>query len=99
MLKLSDTLVDFQDGDQENPLIIKTSQDIPDYWLEQQAEKRLRSTQKPAGNWHEACSVPTVVVEKWRREGFDIHTAPVRDILKRLRDENLGAFISSNKRF
>ena len=44
-------------------------------------------------------SIPVVVVEKWMREGFDImsgkHTAA--EIVKRLKQENLDAFLTTEK--
>ena len=51
------------------------------------------------GDFVEVCSVPVVVVEKWLKEGFDIHKEPASKILSKLRAENLGAFIATNKRF
>lgn len=44
-------------------------------------------------------SIPVVVAEKWRSEGFDI-TDPntdVKEVLRRLRAENLDAFITTDK--
>ena len=44
-------------------------------------------------------SIPTVVVEKWMREGFNImsgeHSAS--EIVKRLKNENLEAFLTTEK--
>ena len=43
--------------------------------------------------------IPTIVVEKWMREGFDIfsgeHTAA--EIVARLKKENLHAFLTTEK--
>ena len=43
--------------------------------------------------------IPTIVVEQWMREGFDIfrgeHSAA--DIVKRLKRENLHAFLTTEK--
>lgn len=50
------------------------------------------------GDMERCASIPTAVVEKWMREGFDVFTAPAREIIARLRRENLEAFITTNKR-
>jgi hypothetical protein len=46
-------------------------------------------------------SIPTVVVEKWMREGFDILTdrniTPAQ-IVKKLKEENLDGFLATEKR-
>jgi hypothetical protein len=97
-MDIADKVVDFLEGDTDNPLVIKHTQDIPDYWLQAQADKRFASSQTKAKEWHEVCSVPVVVVEKWLREGFDIHKATAREIVKKLKSENLEAFLSTTKR-
>ena len=44
-------------------------------------------------------SIPAVIAEKWMREGFNILDPNVngKEILKRLRAENLDAFIATEK--
>ena len=42
-------------------------------------------------------SIPVAVADKWMREGFNIYHASGKEILKRLRDENLDAFITTKK--
>lgn len=98
-MKLNDTSVDFLSVGDEEPFVIKKTQDITDDFLSRLADKRVASANNKMGDWHEVCSVPVVVVEKWLKEGFDIHKEPARKILAKLRAENLGAFIASNKRF
>ena len=97
--KLNDTGVTFLDGDEDHPLVIKKTQDINDGFLKRLADKRLQSGNSRMGDFVEVCSVPVVVVEKWLKEGFDIHKEPASKILSKLRAENLGAFIATNKRF
>jgi hypothetical protein len=43
-------------------------------------------------------SIPTVVVEQWLREGFNIWEATGPEIVKRLRDQNLDGFMATEKR-
>ena len=98
-MKLNDTGVDFLSVGDDEPLVIKKTQEITDDFIDRLADKRLASSNNKMGNWHEVCSVPTVVVEKWLKEGFDIYKEPARKILAKLRAENLGAFIATTKRF
>jgi hypothetical protein len=45
-------------------------------------------------------SIPTVVVEKWRREGFDImsdRNITGAEIVSRLKAENLDGFLTTDK--
>jgi hypothetical protein len=98
MTELINPKVTFHD-DIDNALVVKQEQKITDDFLKDNADLRLASS-APAGNFHKFASIPTVVVEKWMREGFDIlkgkHTA--KEIMDRLRSEDLTAFITTNKR-
>ena len=44
-------------------------------------------------------SIPTVIVEKWMKEGFNIFDQNVdgKDIIKRLKAEGLDAFLTTEK--
>ena len=44
-------------------------------------------------------SIPTIVVEKWMREGFNIMTGEhsAAEIVARLKNENLEAFLTTEK--
>lgn len=98
MTELIDTQVDFIEGDSESrKLIVKRSQEIPDSFLNDLKDRKYEASSRPTGNWHRVASIPTVVVEKWRREGFDIHNASAREIVRKLSAEDLGAFITTTK--
>jgi len=43
-------------------------------------------------------SIPTVVVEKWMREGFNIWEVTGQEIVKRLKEQNLDGFMATDKR-
>ena len=77
----------------------KHTQDISQTFLDSLAEQRNESTKRREGDFMRVASIPTVVVEKWMREGFDImndqHTAA--EIVKRLKAENLEAFLTTEK--
>ena len=96
-MKLIDPLIEFLDGDSKTPLVIKQTQEIPDDFLTKLKEARIESTSRPMGDFHRFASIPTAVVEKWRREGFDVMKEPAKAIILKLKSEDLGAFITTNK--
>lgn len=82
---------------QAGSLGLVRTQDIPASFLDSLADCRAASAQR-AGDVHRVASVPAALVDKWRREGFDIFREPARAIVKRLRDEGFDGFIATNKR-
>lgn len=90
--------VDFLD-DPDNEFVIQHSQEITDDFLARNKAARDASSAK-AGDYHQVASIPTVVVEKWMREGFNIFDENVKasEIVARLKAENLDAFLTTNKR-
>lgn len=96
MERLIDT--DFAFGQNTEGLYVKRFQEIPDSFLQMNRELRDRSSNEVAGEYHKAASIPTSVVEKWAREGFDIHKESVRACLARLKAEGLDYFITTTKR-
>lgn len=78
-------------------LLVRKDQEITSDFLDQLADDRLAS-KAPSGDFHKLASIPVVVVEKWLREGFDIYQESAQAILKKLRDEDLTAFIATTKR-
>jgi len=94
LLIQSDTdFIDHNDG-----LIRKHTQQISQSFLDDLKDARNESTSKPMGEFHRVASIPTVVVEKWLREGFNIWEASGPEIVKRLKAENLDAFMATEKR-
>jgi hypothetical protein len=77
--------------------VIKRTQEITAEFLDECAENRLASVGRPMGEFHQFASIPTAVVEKWLREGFDIYNEPAKAIVARLRKEDLGAFITTQR--
>lgn len=96
--KLIDAEVEFLDGDNGNPLVIKRYQEITQGFLDGVADYRQNTKHTPAGDYHRVASIPTAVVEQWLREGFDIYKASAKEILARLRKDDLHAFIATEKR-
>ena len=77
----------------------KHTQAISDDFLTSLKDQRNASKDQREGEFMRVASIPVVVVEKWMREGFDImsgkHTAA--EIVKRLKQENLNAFLTTEK--
>lgn len=77
----------------------KHTQNISQSFLDNLAEQRHASKDKREGEFMRVASIPTVVVEKWMREGFNImsgeHSAA--EIVKKLKSENLEAFLTTEK--
>jgi hypothetical protein len=98
MPKLIDPVVEVLDGDDTNLLVKKQTQHIPSDFLDKTAEARLASS-SPSRDFHKFASIPVSVVEKWRREGFDIlkHKHSAKEIMARLNREDLGHFITTSK--
>lgn len=78
-------------------LLVRKDQEITSDFLDELSDQRLASN-APSGDFHKLASIPVVVVEKWLREGFDIYQESAQAILKKLRDEDLTAFIATTKR-
>lgn len=84
---------------QAGSIIQRTDQIITPHQLQHAAD--LRNHTGPAGEMMPVAQIPTIVVEKWMREGFNLLTdrnITARDIVKRLKAEGLEAFITTNKR-
>lgn len=75
------------------------TQDIKDDFLASLKEQRNSSKSTREGDYMRVASIPTIVVEKWRREGFDIMTGEhsAAEIVKKLKQENLHAFLTTEK--
>jgi hypothetical protein len=97
--QLINSLVSFeQDADGKNLYVNKT-QELPDDFLQAQADKRLASTNARASDFYEVASIPIAVVDHLLEHyGFDVMTAPVRETLAMLKRYEFDQFISTQKR-
>jgi len=73
------------------------TQEITEDFLDHTAELRHGSTIGPAGDFHHVAKIPNVVIDKWMREGFNIFHESAKDIVARLKHEDLGAFLTTRK--
>ena len=80
-------------------LVLKHTQDISQSFLDGIKETRNASLDKREGDYMSVAQIPVVVVEKWMREGFDIMAPGITaaEIVKRLKAENLDAFLTTDK--
>ncbi len=86
-------------GENADGLFIQRSQNIPQQLIDDIADHRKESSGKREGNYMKVASIPTVIVEKWMSEGFNIfdQNVDIKDIVKRLKAENLDAFLTTDK--
>ena len=77
----------------------KHTQQISNQFLNSIKEQRNSSKSKREGEFMSVAQIPTIVVEKWMREGFDIFSGEhsAAEIVKRLKRENLEAFLTTEK--
>ena len=80
-------------------LVLKQSQDISQSFLDGIKDTRNASLDKREGDYMSVAQIPVVVVEKWMREGVDIMGPGITaaEIVKRLKAENLDAFLTTDK--
>ena len=76
---------------------VEYSQEIPDEFL-QELQDRFVGTSDPSGEFLCAAVIPTAVVDRWLREGFNVYEEPIAKSVARLRAENLTKFITTSKR-
>ena len=78
-------------------LVRKHTQTISQAFLDDLKDARNESTRKPTGEFHRIASIPTVVAEKWLREGFDLWEATGEQIVRKLKTEDMSAFMATEK--
>ena len=80
-------------------LLNKRTQHISQSFLDDIKEQRNQSAGRREGDYMRVASIPTVIVEKWMSEGFNIFDQNVdgKDIIKRLKAEGLEAFLTTEK--
>lgn len=84
-------------GNDVDGLFLQHYQDIPTTFVDFLADKRKALAKERAGEYLHVASVPTIFVTKWLKEGLNVYTAPVKDVIKRIREEDLEAFLVTEK--
>ena len=83
---------------QGEDLIQKSTQQISQAFLDDLKDQRNESTRGREGEFMRVASIPTAVIEQWSREGFNVYEETGAAIVKRLYDQNLDAFMATDKR-
>lgn len=95
MTKLIDSTTSFEEN--TDGLVIQTVQEIPQRFLDKLKEDRFDSKHRRSGEYVRVASIPTVIVDKWLREGYDFHNESVKNIVAKLKMEGLDAFLTTDK--
>ena len=95
MTKLIDSTTSFDDNSEG--LVIQTAQEIPQRFLDKLKEERFDSKHRRTGNYMRVASIPTSIVDKWKREGYDFDNESVKNIVAKLKMEGLDVFLTSDK--
>ena len=90
--------VNFDYLGQGGDLVMRNTQHITQAFLDDLKDSRNESSSKREGEFMRAASIPVAVIEQWGREGFNIYEATGKEIIKRLRDQNLDYFLATEKR-
>lgn len=93
---LLDAEPSFKDG--PDGLIIRKDQEITPEFLDSTAAARNRTS--PEREFMHVAAIPTIVVEVWKSQGFDIMAPGVsaKEIVKRLKRDGLESFLATSKR-
>jgi hypothetical protein len=76
---------------------VRYEQEITSEFL-QELQDRFVGTSDPTGELLCAAVIPTAIVDRWMREGFNVFEEPVAKSVARLRAENMQKFILTSKR-
>ena len=78
----------------------KHTQELSNDFMNRIKEQRNESKSRREGEFMSVAQIPTIVVEQWMREGFDIlsdRNITAHDIIKRLKAEHLDGFLTTTK--
>ena len=86
-------------SEEADSLVRTDSQHISQTCLDGLKDKRNESSHQLEGDFQHVASIPVIFVEKWKKEGFDIMdgSIPFKEIVKKLKAENLDGFMATEK--
>ena len=90
-----DVAHDFKDN--VDGLLIKKHQELPDAYLKNLRDEKIASSGVREKEYMKVASIPVAVVETWLAHGYDIHKMTAKQILNKLRSEDLDVFITTTK--
>jgi len=79
------------------PTAVKGEQEIPGHVFSDLSDLRVRSANRREGDMMKIASIPVVVVDKWAREGFDVFKHSAKEIVAKLKSEDMGYFMATSK--
>lgn len=97
MISIIDAQFDIE-FESDGSALIKYTQDIPQSFIDSCREKYDTSRDARAKEFHQVASVPEILVDQWRAQGFDVMKEPVRATVARLKAENLDYFLTTAKK-
>lgn len=96
--KVLDSLVSFDNDASTGNLIIKRTQAIPQSFIDRNREIREGNRKTRSGWWLPVASIPTEIADDLKRRlGIDVSTAPFKDVIRVLKQENLDYLILTDK--
>lgn len=84
-------------GTNADGVYIQTYQEIPKEFLDELAEHRKASSERRTQNFERVASVPAIFVKKWLDEGFNIYREPVKAVVRRLKQQGLDGFLTTER--
>jgi len=85
----------FQDAD---GLYRARTQEIPDSFIQELKDQKTAGGYTQSGEMLKMASIPVVVVEEMLKQGVDVYKAPVKDIIKWLKSNDMEHFLTTSKR-
>ena len=82
----------------DGELIIRKDQHISDLLLDGIKDARYEASTRREGELMAVAVIPTIIVEEWLRQGYDYREHTAKEIVKRLKEHNLDAFLLTDKR-
>ena len=89
--------IDAQFGQNSDGVFIKKTQEIPSWHMDSLKEQRNESTKRSEGEFMKVASIPVIVAEQWMKQGYDIYNMTGKEIIKKLKEENLDDFFTTEK--
>lgn len=80
-------------------LLIRRSQEIPDEFISNLKDQKIASSGVREREYMKLATIPVAVLDTWAAQGYDIYRMSAKEIIKKLREENLDAFITTTKNF
>ncbi len=74
------------------------SQEIPDSYISALKNQKDAGGYTDTGEMLKMASIPVVIAEQMLKEGVDVYKAPIRDIVKWLKNNDMGHFLTTDKR-